>query len=88
MEALREGGLTEVTADRIAAPMPTRALEEWWERVPQLTGPLALVLPTLAPDVRDAIRQRALDYGRAAARQTPDGLEFGGSVLVGSGRRG
>lgn len=85
-EVLRDGGLTDVRSDRVPAAMPARTLEEWWQRVPQLAGPLALVLATLAPDVRDAIRQRALDYGRVAARQASGGLEFAGSVLVGAGR--
>jgi SAM-dependent methyltransferase len=86
-EALRAGGLEDVRTDRISTPMPAPSLQAWWERVQQLAGPLAVVLPGLDAAVREAIRERAFTYGGAAARTTDEGIEFAGSVLVGSGRR-
>jgi SAM-dependent methyltransferase len=85
--ALRDGGLEDVSVQRVAAPFHVPSLEEWWARVPKTAGPLALALAGMEPDVRDAIRDRALASGRAAARPTADGYEFQGSALIGSGRR-
>lgn len=86
-EALRKGGLEDVRTRRVASPMPAPSLESWWDRVQQLAGPLALILPTLEPGVRDAIRDRALESGGAVAHVSDDGIEFPGSALVASGRR-
>jgi SAM-dependent methyltransferase len=86
-EALRDGGLEDVDVIRVQAPMHAVSLEAWWERVPQLAGPLSLALAGMEPDVRDAIARRALALGAAAARPRGDGIEMGGSVLIGAGRR-
>src|SRR4051794_7656593 len=63
---LGEGGLEHVHVAALATPMPAASLDAWWERVPQLAGPLALALEAMEPDVRAAIRQRALDAGAGA----------------------
>ena len=81
------GGLEEVHVETVATPMPAASLSEWWERVPGLAGPLAQALAGMEPDVRDAIRDRALAAGAASARETAEGVEFGCSVLVAAGRR-
>jgi ubiquinone/menaquinone biosynthesis C-methylase UbiE len=86
-DALREGGLHDVSVVRVATPMHAASLDVWWERVPKLAGPLALALAGMDDDVRDAIRQRALESATAAVRVIDDGIELDGSVLVGSGRR-
>lgn len=85
--ALRAGGLVDVQVEQIDTPMAAPSVEAWWERVKQLAGPLALLLAALEAPVRDAIRDRALASGASAVRVTATGVEFGGSVLVGSGRR-
>jgi SAM-dependent methyltransferase len=84
---LAEGGLDDVSVRAVATPMPTESLEAWWERVPQLAGPLADALAGMEPDVRDEIRDRALRAGASVARATEQGIELDGSVLVASGLR-
>lgn len=84
---LRDGGLADVRVSRVATPMRMPSLETWWERVPELAGPLAAALAGMESSVRDEIRQRALHSGEAAARVIDGGIELDGSVLVGSGRR-
>lgn len=82
---LRAGGLEDVHVERVEAPMPASSLEVWWERVPDLAGPLAVALAGMEADVHDAIRRRALDAGAGVARTTGDGIEMDGEVLIGSG---
>lgn len=85
---LREGGLEDVEVRVVDAPMTADSVEAWWERVPQLAGPLAIALDGMEPEVRDAIRRRALAAGAAAARRAPGGgVAFAGSALPGAGRR-
>jgi hypothetical protein len=38
-------------------------------------------------DVRDAIRERAMEHGGKAAVRREDGIVFAGSVLIGSGHK-
>jgi hypothetical protein len=85
--ALTGGGLSGVEVTRVTAPFPVATLDQWWDRVVKLAGPLAQAMAAMEPDVREAIHERALAKGEAAARETADGLEFTGSVLVGSGQR-
>lgn len=85
---LTEGGLSEVRVQTIAAPMSAASLDAWWARVPQLAGPLAMALAGMEPEVRDAIRDRALAAGAEAGRPAGEGIVLDGSVLVASGRRG
>jgi SAM-dependent methyltransferase len=85
--ALADGGLEDVDVVRVAAPMTLPSLEAWWARVPELAGPLALALAGMEPDVRDAIRARAIAAARASARSDGDSIHLDGSVLIGSGRR-
>jgi SAM-dependent methyltransferase len=84
---LREGGLEDIAVASLSTPMHADSLEAWWERVPQLAGPLAQALAGMEPDVRDSIRDRALEAAATVARQGTQGIEMPGSVLVGSGRR-
>jgi SAM-dependent methyltransferase len=84
---LEEAGLDEVDVRAVATPMPAASLDAWWERVPQMAGPLAIALDGMEADVREAIRQRALAAGAAAARPAGDGIVLDGSVLIASGRR-
>ncbi len=86
-DVLRDAGLDDVQVTRVATPMHVRSLETWWERVPQLAGPLATALEGMEGDVREAIHARALEYGTVAARATDDGIEMSGSALIASGRR-
>ncbi len=85
--ALRDGGLEEVTVTAMSTPMHAASIEEWWERVPKLAGPLALALAGMDADVRDAIRERATQTGANAAASDGDGIVFDGSVLIGSGHK-
>jgi SAM-dependent methyltransferase len=82
---LRDGGLQDVTVDAMSTPMHARSLDEWWERVPKLAGPLAIALEGMEADVRDAIGERARQFGSTAAAREADGIVFAGSVLIGSG---
>lgn len=85
--ALRGGGLVDVEVCELATPMHESSLEEWWERVPQLAGPLAQALGGMEPDVREAIGERALGRASELARKVDGGVELGGSVLIAWGAR-
>ena len=67
--------------------MHAASLDEWWDRVPKLAGPLAIALGGMDADVRDAIRERAMRSGAKAATREADGIVFAGSVLIGSGHK-
>jgi hypothetical protein len=84
---LRDGGLQDVTVVATSTPMHARSLDEWWERVPKLAGPLAIALEAMEADVRDAISARAKQSGAQAAVSEADGIVFPGSVLIGSGHK-
>jgi SAM-dependent methyltransferase len=84
---LEDGGLQGVTVRAFATPMHAASLDEWWERVPKLAGPLAVALAGMDPDVRDAIARRAKQAGAEAAAREDDGIVFTGSVLIGSGHK-
>lgn len=85
--ALAGGTLEEVEVRELATPMHGSSLEEWWERVPQLAGPLAQALGGMEPEVREAIRERALGRASGVAREVDGGVELDGSVLVAWGHR-
>ena len=84
---LRDGGLEGVTVRTMSTPMHAASLEEWWERVPKLAGPLAIALAGMEADVRNAIRERAMQSGAKAAVSEQDEIVFEGSVLIGSGHK-
>lgn len=83
---LADGGLEEVGVQRVATPMHAATLDEWWDRVPQLAGPLGAALAAMEADARDAIRERSIASARAVARPVADGVELDGAVLIGAGR--
>ncbi|MEO8969682.1 MAG: hypothetical protein ABI355_18750 [Solirubrobacteraceae bacterium] len=82
---LNAGGLQDVAVGVVKTPMRAASLNEWWERVPKLAGPLAMALAGMEPDVRKAIADRAMQAAAKAATQETDGIVFTGSVLIGSG---
>jgi SAM-dependent methyltransferase len=84
---LRDGGLEDVTVEAMSTPMHAASLDEWWERVPKLAGPLAIALAGMEADVRDAIGERAMQSGAKAAASDKDGIVFPGSVLIGFGHK-
>jgi SAM-dependent methyltransferase len=84
---LRDGGLEDVTVHQMSSPMRAESLTDWWERVPQLAGPLAMALAGMEADVRDAIAERALRHGALAATDVGGAIVFEGSVLIGGGVR-
>lgn len=84
---LRDAGLADVSVRRVETPMTVASLDTWWAQVPELAGPLAAALAGMEDDVRGAIRERALEAGRGAARTVPDGIALAGCVLVAGGRR-
>jgi len=85
--ALADAGLEDVRASTVATPMAAASLEDWWEHVLALAGPLAIVLAGMEPQLRDEIREGALRLGAAAARSTGDGIVLDGAAIVASGRR-
>ncbi len=84
---LNAGGLRDVTVRAVLTPMRAASLDEWWERVPKLAGPLAMALAGMEPEVRKAIADRATQAGAKTATHETDGIAFAGSVLVASGLR-
>jgi ubiquinone/menaquinone biosynthesis C-methylase UbiE len=83
---LKEGGLEGVEVKALETPMHAASVQAWWERVPQLAGPLATALAAMEPEVREQIAQRALDAGTEASRADGDGVVLSGSVLIASGQ--
>jgi hypothetical protein len=81
--SMRPGSVSTVQA--MSTPMHAASLEQWWERVPKLAGPLAIALAGMDADVQNAIRERAIQSGTEAAASERDGAVFEGSVLIGSG---
>lgn len=87
-DALRGGGLEDVGVTRLSTPMHAASIDVWWERVPKLAGPLAMALAGMEPEVREAIRTRAVANATAQATSDADGaITLPGSVLIASGRR-
>jgi hypothetical protein len=84
---LEDAGLEDVTVEAMPTPMHAASVDEWWERVPKLAGPLAIALAGMEADVRNAIGERAMQSGVKAAAPDKDGIVFGGSVLIGSGHK-
>jgi SAM-dependent methyltransferase len=84
---LERGGLRDVVVSVADTPIPAASLDAWWERVPQLAGPLGAMLEAMDPETRDAIRDRALANARSVARPAGDGISLGGCSLVAAGRR-
>jgi SAM-dependent methyltransferase len=84
---LRDSGLEDVTVEAMSTPMHAVSLDEWWERVPKLAGPLAIALAGMEADVRDAIGERAMQAGAKTAASEEAGIVFAGSVLIGSGHK-
>ena len=86
LELLLAGpGLEDVRVRPLDVPLRVASPEEWWTRTVALAGPLGRVLGSLPADGTEAIRSRAEEA--AEAYRTPEGLEFPGVALVGSGRR-
>ena len=83
---LEGGGLEEVAVQALQTPMHAASIQAWWERVPQLAGPLASALGAMEPEVREQIAQRAMAAGADGSRADRDGVVFTGSVLIASGR--
>lgn len=84
---LERGGLRDVAVHAVDTPIPAPSLEAWWERVPQLAGPLGAMLEAMDPETRAAIRDRALADAAGAARAADGGVSLGGSSLIATGRR-
>ncbi len=87
MSVLREGGLEDVRVKAMSTPLHAASLEQWWERVPKLAGPLAIALAGMEADVRNAIAERAMQSGARAAASVGAGIVFKGSALIGSGHK-
>jgi len=83
---LEEGGLGDVHVEAVETPMHAASVQAWWERVPQLAGPLATALAAMEPDVREQIARRAQSAAAEVSREEGDQVVFPGSVLIGSGR--
>lgn len=83
---LEEGGLEDVHVQAVDTPMHAASVQAWWERVPELAGPLASALAAMEPDVREQIAQRAKGAGAKASHRDGDQIAFSGSVLIASGR--
>src|SRR5271165_5944451 len=82
---LEGGGLADVQVQAVETPMHAASVQAWWERVPQLAGPLATALAAMEPDVREQIAQRAMNAGAQASHRDGDQIVFSGSVLIASG---
>ena len=65
--------------------MHAASVEAWWERVPQLAGPLATRWPPWSRMYASRSLSARWNAG-AASRRDGDQIVFSGSVLIASGR--
>jgi SAM-dependent methyltransferase len=86
VSVLQDGGLEDTHTQVVETPMHAASVEAWWERVPQLAGPLAGALAAMERDVREQIARRAMDAAREASQRDGDGIVLSGCVLIASGR--
>jgi SAM-dependent methyltransferase len=84
---LEQGGLREVMVAPVPTPMHAPSIEQWWERVPQLAGPLAMALAGMEPEVRDSIAERAMRFAREAALYEDGRIVLAGSSLIAVGTK-
>ena len=83
-KVLTDAGFHDVDVSEVDAPMQVGSLDEWWEIVPSLAGPVAALLASLPDDLTSAIRG---DAASALARfATAGGYTIAGLSLVGVGR--
>ena len=82
---LRGAGLENVRGREVDAPFRPRSLDAWWERVPNIAGPVAKMLAGMPAEAVGAIRERAI--AELAAYAGPHGVEIPGLTLVAGGRR-
>jgi SAM-dependent methyltransferase len=87
VQALESGGLRDVTVSTAPTPMHAASVDDWWQRVPSLAGPLAAALAAMEPAVRAAIADRALAAGASCAHQDKEGITFPGASLIASGAK-
>jgi hypothetical protein len=81
---LPDAGFDGVDVRDADATMHVASLDEWWEIVPSLAGPVAALLASLPDDVRSAIREQGESALTRFAAQT--GYAIPGKCLVGVGR--
>ncbi|MBP1818423.1 methyltransferase domain-containing protein [Mycobacterium sp. OAE908] len=81
---LTDAGFDGVDVREVDATMHVASLDEWWEIVPSLAGPVAALLASLPDDVRSAIRDQGESVLTGYAAQT--GYAIPGKCLVGVGR--
>src|SRR5690606_38096887 len=71
------GIVLDAVGAQFGMPFPPPSLEAWWERVPQLAGPLGAMLEAMDAETRAAIRGRALADAARAAQATDGGVSLG-----------
>lgn len=81
---LDDADFADVDVREVDATMHVASLDEWWEIVPSLAGPVAALLASLPDDVRAAIRDQAESALTEYAAQA--GYAIPGMCLVGVGR--
>ena len=77
--------LVDVAVSELQTPLRAGSFEEWWTRTCDLAGPLARTLASLPESAAQALQARVREA--ASAYETPTGLEFPGSTLLGVARR-
>ncbi|MGX9789071.1 class I SAM-dependent methyltransferase [Mycobacterium sp. MMS18-G62] len=81
---LTAAGFHDVDVREVEAPMDVASLDEWWEIVPSLAGPVAALIDSLPDDVTSAIHADAV--AALADFTGSGGYTIPGLSLVGVGR--
>jgi ubiquinone/menaquinone biosynthesis C-methylase UbiE len=83
---LAEAGFAEPEVERLDAVQTYGSLEEWWEEIREVSGPLAAVLENLSESDQGAIRDSAISAAKRYLE--PDGgLVFPAAVVGARARR-
>jgi hypothetical protein len=85
LESVLSGATLAVSIEELAVPLEAASFEEWWQRTCALAGPVADLVASLPPAVREAVRDDARTAAEAYA--SAGRLEFPGLQLLASGRR-
>jgi ubiquinone/menaquinone biosynthesis C-methylase UbiE len=86
-DLLGQAGFADPEVETIEAKQIYDSLEAWWEKILSVGGPLKAVLGSLPEADLNAIRNAALERGRAIAEDDGDRVLFPATVLGAKGRR-
>jgi hypothetical protein len=86
LAAIRTAGFADATLAEVSTNSVFASLDEYFDTVTSLAGPLSLAIAAASDETRAAMRRTAGDL--AAAHRTPNGMTLAGRALVCSATAG